>query len=152
VTYGKIVGGGFPIGVIAGKSRYMDAFDGGMWQYGDASYPQVEKTLFAGAFFKHPLTMAAALAVLNHMKAEGPALHERLNQRTTRLAETLNAFFEQEQVPMHVVHFSSVFRFNIAREAKYLDLFFYHLTAKGIYNWEGGNFFLATAHTDADIE
>ncbi|HEY0603024.1 MAG TPA: amino acid adenylation domain-containing protein [Herpetosiphonaceae bacterium] len=152
VTYGKVVGGGFPIGVIAGKARFMDAFDGGMWNYGDASYPQAEKTLFAGAFFKHPLTMAAALAVLNHMQMHGPALHEQLNQRTTYLAETLNAYFEQYQVPIHVVHFSSVFRFNVPHDAKYLELFFYHLTEKGIYNWEGGNCFLSTAHTDEDID
>ncbi|HEY0739061.1 MAG TPA: amino acid adenylation domain-containing protein [Herpetosiphonaceae bacterium] len=152
VTYGKVVGGGFPIGVIAGKARFMDAFDGGMWNYGDASYPQAEKTLFAGAFFKHPLTMAAALAVLNHMQMHGPALHDALNQRTTYLAETLNAYFEQYQVPIHVVHFSSVFRFNVPHDAKYLELFFYHLTEKGIYNWEGGNCFLSTAHTDEDID
>ena len=28
-TYGKVVGGGFPIGVIAGKRAFMDALDGG---------------------------------------------------------------------------------------------------------------------------
>jgi natural product biosynthesis luciferase-like monooxygenase protein/amino acid adenylation domain-containing protein len=152
ITYGKIVGGGLPIGIIAGKAAYMDAFDGGMWNYGDGSYPEAEKTLFAGAFFKHPLTMAAALAVLNHIQANGSAMYEQLNQRTTSLVERLNAFFEQQQVPIQVVHFSSIFRFNLAPEAKYLDLFFYHLIEKGIYIWEGINFYLSTAHTDADLE
>jgi glutamate-1-semialdehyde 2,1-aminomutase len=42
-TYGKVVGGGMPIGVIAGKAAYMDAIDGGMWNYGDDSYPQAKK-------------------------------------------------------------------------------------------------------------
>ncbi|HEY1017221.1 MAG TPA: MupA/Atu3671 family FMN-dependent luciferase-like monooxygenase, partial [Herpetosiphonaceae bacterium] len=152
VTYGKIVGGGLPIGVIAGKPEYMDAFDGGMWQYGDGSYPEAEKTLFAGAFFKHPLTMAAALATLNHIKMQGQALYDKLNQRTTDLATRLNAYFHAEGVPIHVVHFSSVFRFYIPRDERYLDLFFYHLTEKGIYNWEGGNCFLSTAHTDEDMD
>jgi len=32
-NYGKIVGGGMPIGIIAGKAVYMDAIDGGMWNY-----------------------------------------------------------------------------------------------------------------------
>jgi glutamate-1-semialdehyde aminotransferase len=32
-----------PIGVIAGKAAYMDAIDGGMWNYGDDSYPQAKK-------------------------------------------------------------------------------------------------------------
>lgn len=152
VTYGKIVGGGLPIGVIAGKALYLDSFDGGMWDYGDGSYPQAEKTLFAAAFFKHPLTMAAALAVLNHLKISGPALHEELNQRTARLAERLNTFFEQQQVPIQIIYFSSLFRFNIPREEKYLELIFYHLVEKGIYIWEGANFFLSTAHTEEDIE
>ncbi len=34
-TYGKIIGGGMPIGVVAGRARFMDTFDGGQWQYGD---------------------------------------------------------------------------------------------------------------------
>src|SRR3546814_7830505 len=40
-TYGKVVGGGYPIGVIAGKREYMDALDGGHWQFGDDSVPTV---------------------------------------------------------------------------------------------------------------
>ena len=36
-TYGKVIGGGLPIGALAGKARFMDALDGGMWQYGDGS-------------------------------------------------------------------------------------------------------------------
>ena len=35
--YGKVIGGGLPIGVIAGKRAFMDALDGGSWQYGDDS-------------------------------------------------------------------------------------------------------------------
>jgi len=27
-TYGKVLGGGMPIGAIAGRAEYMDAFDG----------------------------------------------------------------------------------------------------------------------------
>ncbi len=50
-TYGKIVGGGMPIGVIAGKSKYMDAIDGGMWNYGDDSYPQT-KNIFCRYFLQ----------------------------------------------------------------------------------------------------
>ncbi|HKT50598.1 MAG TPA: aminotransferase class III-fold pyridoxal phosphate-dependent enzyme, partial [Candidatus Angelobacter sp.] len=48
VTYGKAVGGGFPIGIVAGDHRYMDAIDGGDWTYGDKSYPREETTFFAG--------------------------------------------------------------------------------------------------------
>src|SRR5690606_18397800 len=52
-------------------------------------------------------------------------------------------------VPIKVVSFGSLFRFVFERP---LDLFFYHLALRGLYVWEGRNFFLSTAHTDADIE
>ncbi|WP_332959592.1 non-ribosomal peptide synthetase/type I polyketide synthase, partial [Microcoleus sp. AR_TQ3_B6] len=147
-TYGKVVGGGMPIGVVAGKATYMNGIDGGLWNYGDASYPQAEQTFFAGTFNKHPLAMAVARAVLNHLKRQGSALQQQLNQRTSQLAETLNTYFEAEDVPIRIVHFGSLFRFTFSGN---LDLLFYHLLEKGVYIWEGRNCFLSTAHTDADV-
>jgi amino acid adenylation domain-containing protein/FkbM family methyltransferase len=149
-TYGKVVGGGLPIGIIAGKSSYMDAFDGGMWNYGDDSYPQTGKTIFAGSFFKHPLTMAASLAVLNHLK-HNPQLLPQLNQRTSLFVRELNDYFTKAEVSVRVVNFGSLFRFLVAPELKWFDLFFYHLMANGVYTWEGRNCFLSTAHTDEDL-
>ena len=148
VTYGKIVGGGMPIGVVAGKSSYLDGIDGGVWTYGDASYPRAETTFFAGTFCKHPLAMAAARAVLQQIKQHGPALQEQLNQRTAQFAETLNTFFTERSVPIRVVYFGSLFRFAFSGN---MDLLFYHLLEKGVYIWEGRNCFLSTAHTDEDI-
>ena len=58
VTYGKAVGAGLPVAVVAGKAAYMDPIDGGAWNYGDDSYPRAETTFFAGTYFKHPLIMA----------------------------------------------------------------------------------------------
>src|SRR5439155_23061221 len=52
-TYGKVIGGGLPIGVVAGSTKYMDALDGGSWQYGDASFPEIGVTFFAGTFVRH---------------------------------------------------------------------------------------------------
>ncbi|MGI2902872.1 aminotransferase class III-fold pyridoxal phosphate-dependent enzyme [Tolypothrix sp. VBCCA 56010] len=149
-TYGKAVAAGIPIGVVAGKAAFMDALDGGMWNYGDESYPQVKTTFFAGTFFKHPLVMAVAWAALNHIKNSGPKLQEKLNQRTTQLAQTLNSYFEQKQVPIRVVNFGSLFRFNCQTQLS--NLLFYHLLEKGIYVWEGRTLYLSTAHTDEDIE
>jgi glutamate-1-semialdehyde aminotransferase len=65
-TYGKVVAGGLPVGVLAGKARFMDALDGGMWQFGDDSYPEAGVTFFAGTFVRHPLAVAAMKAVLQH--------------------------------------------------------------------------------------
>jgi len=152
VTYGKIVGGGLPIGVIAGKASFLDAFDGGRWNYGDSSYPQAELTFFAGTFFKHPLSMAAAYAALKQMKLEGPALQERLNRRTTQMIERIRTRFAQNDIPIQAVNCGSLFRFFQSREAPLPELFFCHMTMNGAFNWEGGNFFLSTAHTDEDVD
>jgi amino acid adenylation domain-containing protein/non-ribosomal peptide synthase protein (TIGR01720 family) len=152
VTYGKAAGAGMPIGIIGGKAKYMDPIDGGMWQYGDASYPRAGTTFFVGTFFKHPMVMAAAFAALTHMKHSGPQLQEGLNQKTQYLAGTLNRYFEQEHVPIHIASCGSLFRFANTNEVKYMDLFFYHLLEKGIYVWEGRNCFISTAHTNEDIE
>ncbi|MBF2007873.1 MAG: amino acid adenylation domain-containing protein [Chlorogloeopsis fritschii C42_A2020_084] len=151
-TYGKAVAGGMPIGVVAGKAALMDVLDGGMWNYGDKSYPEAETTIFAGTFFKHPLVMAAAWAALNHIKNRGAQLQEELTQRTTKLAEILNDYFEQRQVPIRVVHFGSLFRFTASSPLQFGNLFFYYLLKKGVYVWEGRTLYLSTAHTDADID
>lgn len=147
-TYGKVLAGGMPIGVVAGAARFMDAIDGGMWNYGDASYPVADRTIFGGTFCQHPTAMIAAVATLRHLKAEGPALQETLNRRTEKLAAELNDFFDVEDVPIRVIHFGSLFRFAFSSN---LELLFYHLMEKGIFIWEWRNYFLSTAHTDADV-
>ncbi len=148
-TYGKIAGGGLPIGIVAGRAPFMDGIDGGLWEYGDTSYPRAETTYFGGTFCQHPLAMASARAVLAHLKERGPSLQAELNERTSRLAATLNEHFAREEMPLRVAHFGSLFRFNYTGN---MDLLFYHLLTKGVYVWEWRNCFLSTAHTDEDVE
>ncbi|EKV29840.1 Malonyl CoA-acyl carrier protein transacylase [Caenispirillum salinarum AK4] len=148
-TYGKVIGGGLPVGLVAGKAAFMDAVDGGYWRYGDDSYPTKRNTFVAGTFCHHPLVLAAMRAVLDTLKAEGPELHERLNRKTSDLCTRINRFMEDNDVAIRVANFGSLFRFFLRGDA---DLLFYHLIARGIYVWEGRNCFLSTAHTDEDIE
>ena len=154
VTYGKAFGCGLPVAAIAGKAEYMAAVDGGTWQYGDSSYPDATQTFFAGTYFKHPLLMPVVWAILNHIKESGAQLQEQLNQRTTRLMQRLDQFFEKVQVPIRTIHFGSLFRFVFPPTYKAVDanLFFYHLMEKGIYITETRNCFFSTAHTDDDLE
>jgi non-ribosomal peptide synthase protein (TIGR01720 family) len=151
VCYGKAIGGGVPVAAVAGHRKFMDAVDGGMWQYGDASYPREETTFFAGTYFKNPLIVAAVRAVLGHIKSSGARLYEELNGRALRLASTLNEYFEREQVPMAVAHLGSLLRFVYPGELKLMELFYYHLLEKGVYICETRNCFLSTAHTDEDV-
>ena len=151
-TYGKVLGGGMPIGILAGKSRFMDALDGGMWQYGDDSYPEVGVTFFAGTFVRHPLTVAAVKAVLQHFKEEGPKLQERLTARTTALVRRLNEFFISATVPIRIESFGSIFYFGFPPEERFGSLFYYFMRDRGVHVREGFPCFLTTAHSDEDIE
>jgi len=152
-SYGKVIGGGMPIGLVAGSSAYMDALDGGAWQFGDDSLPEKDVTFFAGTFVRHPLALAAARAVLTHLKEQGPELQQSLNEKTTAFAEELNDFFERSGVPVRLLQFSSWYRFDYPHDLLYAPLLFYHLLEKGVYIREAGqNCFFSTAHSDADIQ
>lgn len=151
-TYGKVIGGGLPVGAIAGKSEILNAIDGGIWKFGNDSYPAEKQTYVAGTFYKHPLGMAAMRAILRHLLKEGGALQETLNSMTSSIVGRLNAFLRDENLPIKVVQCGSLFRFNIPRGVFLGDLFFYHLIEKGVYIWEGRNCFLSTAHTAEDLE
>jgi glutamate-1-semialdehyde aminotransferase/acyl carrier protein len=148
-TYGKVVGGGMPIGIVAGSARFMDAIDGGPWSFGDDSFPQKTNTFIAGTFCSHPLSMASSLSFLKKLTDEGPALQRELNARTRSLCARLNDIFADHGLPIHVVHFASLFRFVVPPE---LGVFFHRLVAKGVYVWEWRNLFLSTAHSDSDID
>lgn len=150
-TYGKIIGGGMPCGALCGKAMYMDALDGGDWHYGDNSAPEVGVTFFAGTYVRHPLAIRAALSVLTRLKREGPELQERLSKRADHLAQELNRFFEQEQIPMRITWFRSMLYFTFQQEFKYSSLLFFHMRLKGVHIWENRPFFISTAHTDEEI-
>jgi amino acid adenylation domain-containing protein len=152
VTYGKVMGGGMPIGVIAGRARFLDAIDGGAWRFGDLSFPAAHRTFFAGTFCKHPLAMAAAHAVVDTLERDGGDLQRRLNRRTAEMAARLNRWFAAEGLPVRIAHFSSLFLFELAAHVPYADLFFFHLIDNGVFVWEGRTCFLSTAHDDADVE
>ena len=151
-TYGKVIGGGLPVGVLAGSAKYMDALDGGMWQYGDASFPEAGVTFFAGTFVRHPLAMAATWAVLNHLKQRGPRLQEELSEKTGRLVRSLNDLFEANSVPTHIENFRSIFYFSFPSDQRLASLLYYHVREKGVHIQEGFPCFLTTAHTEEDLE
>lgn len=151
VTYGKVLGGGMPIGVVAGKGKYLDSIDGGMWRFGDNSVPPCDekRTFVAGTFSHHPMAMAATNASLKFIKENKESIYKELNSKTDNFAKTVNKFFAEENVPMEVVNFGSLFRFVLKGD---FEIFFYGLLEKGIYIWEGRNCFFSTEHSDKDIE
>lgn len=149
-TYGKVVGGGLPIGVVTGKAVYMDALDGGGWQYGDDSFPEVGVTFFAGTFVRHPLALAAAKSVLEHLKQQGPDLQVRTEEKAARVAAKCQELFARYSAPYRLSQFSSLMHLEVPPEFTYGGLLFYHLRDRGIHIFEGRILVFTTAHTEAD--
>ncbi|MFD2933948.1 amino acid adenylation domain-containing protein [Spirosoma flavum] len=150
-SYGKVVGAGLPIGVIAGKREFMDALDGGFWQYGDQSVPEVGVTYFAGTFVRHPLALAAAKASLLYMKKVGPQLQEKLTRKTERMANEMNGVLTRWKLPIFVANFGSLWKIKFKQEIVYSELLFTLMRERGIHIWDGFPCFLTEAHTDEEI-
>lgn len=152
VTYGKALGGGLPVSAVAGKAEYLDTIDGGNWSYGDESYPRSEMTLVTGTFFRNPLMMGVVLQILEQIKQGGIELYENLERRAASLAARLNAYFEQDNVPIRMMQVQSMLRFVPHSDVKHMSLFFYHLLEHGVYVSETRSCFISTAHTDEDFD
>ncbi|RZL96372.1 MAG: amino acid adenylation domain-containing protein [Variovorax sp.] len=149
--YGKVIGGGFPVGVVAGKRDYMDALDGGAWQYGDASVPTIGVTYFAGTFVRHPLALAACKASLEHLKQAGEGLQTQLNLHTAALADELTAFCREVGAPLEIRYFASLWRVSWLEDHPLQDLLFAMMRSRGVHILDNFPCFLTTAHTQQDI-
>ncbi|MCH7410841.1 amino acid adenylation domain-containing protein [Belliella sp. DSM 111904] len=150
-TYGKVIGGGLSIGAIAGDKRFMDALDGGYWQYGDDSVPEVGVTYFAGTFVRHPLALASAKAALEYFQKDGGKLQHDLTQKTSELAEKINQYLSSKGLPFDIVHFGSLWKFKPKFEINYTELIFSLMREKRVHIYDGFPCFMTTAHTQTDI-
>jgi len=148
-TYGKVIGGGLPFAAIAGADRWLDALDGGHWQYGDESYPEAGVTYFAGTFVRHPLALAAAGAALRYIKAGGRAFYQALNDRTQRLIDRLNDAFLVRGAPVQAVHCASLWRLAWDDNQKFVSLFYYLVRFHGLHLYEQFGHFVTDAMDDA---
>ncbi|WP_179321073.1 polyketide synthase [Winogradskyella helgolandensis] len=151
-TYGKVIGGGVSIGAILGSDKYMDALDGGAWQFGDDSFPEVGVTYFAGTFVRHPLALASTKASLIHLKENGPELQDDLADKAERLATELNTYFKNHNLPIVINYFRSLWRIAFLEEIPYAELVFVILRSKGIHIMEGFPCYMTTAYTEGDVD
>ncbi|ENN84635.1 amino acid adenylation [Rhizobium freirei PRF 81] len=150
-TYGKVVGGGMPIGVLVGSARFMDALDGGYWAYGDSSVPMTAPTFFAGTFVRHPLTLAAANAVLRHIKGDGSVLYNRVAERTEALVAEIRADLARRGIGDVVHGYKSWFATDFSSQDPLGALFYAQMRLNGIHIQDGYPCFLTTAHTEDDF-
>ena len=98
VALAKIIGGGLPVGAIAGPARHMAIFDH------TKGKPPVSN---GGTFSAKPLTMAAGAAALRSYDSKAV---DRLNELGDLIRRTANEGFEREKVPAQMTGLGSLFR------------------------------------------
>jgi glutamate-1-semialdehyde 2,1-aminomutase len=98
-TLGKIIGGGFPVGALAGRADVMAVYD--PTRGGPPAAPH------GGTFNANPVTMAAGLAA---MRLLTPAAFDRLADLGAKLRASLDDCFQQTGVPGRVTGVGSLFR------------------------------------------
>lgn len=150
-TYGKVVGGGMPIGVISGKTEYMDALDGGHWNFGDETTPTVGVTYFAGTFVRHPLALAAAKGALEILRDGGVKMLTDLNNRTQKFVDDLNNYCKEANVPFEMHNFGSLMKPKWKSDVLGGELLFAILRYNGVHVYDGFPWFINLAHTENDI-
>ncbi len=150
-TYGKIVGGGLPIGMLAGKQHLMDILDGGGWHYGDDSVPEVGVTYFAGTFVRHPLAVVAADATINYLMEHGQGIYDDLNESCDKLAAEINQQLIVMQAPLHLQNCGSMMYLEFLSGSVFNPLFFYYVRLTGLFISDYGSFFPTLAHSEDDF-
>lgn len=152
-TYGKIIGGGMPVGAYGGRQDLMKhiAPDGPVYQ--------------AGTLSGNPVAMAAGLAQV--MECATPGFYEELERKTSTLRDRVNAHAEAKGYDHHIDHLGSIFwgffaRVEHIKEASAIDptsmkryaKLHAALLERGVYaapsGYEVG--FISSAHTDVHID
>lgn len=100
-TLAKIIGGGFPVGAVAGRADVMAVFD-----------PTGGKPLLphSGTFNANPVTMVAGKVAMDMMT---PDEYERLNRLGARARQGMNEAFRIAGVPGQVTGEGSLFRIHV---------------------------------------
>ncbi|HEV3011497.1 MAG TPA: aminotransferase class III-fold pyridoxal phosphate-dependent enzyme, partial [Burkholderiales bacterium] len=144
VTYGKTVGGGFPVGVVCGRRELMRRFN--------ESRPAA--ICFArGTFNSHPVIMAAMQVFLERLPQLNH-LYEALDELWDGRAALLNGRLEKENLPVRVANLSSIFTVCYPRPSRYNWMLQYYLRAEGLaLSWVGtGRLLFSLDYTDADFD
>lgn len=152
-TFGKIIGGGLPVGAYGGKQEIMQmvAPNGPMYQ--------------AGTLSGNPLAMSAGLTMLKTLQ-ENKAIYDTLEKKSARLAEGLQKLTKQYNFPLTQNRVGSMFTLFFTREnvkdyttavtsdTRRFGIYFNEMLKRGIYlapsQYEAA--FMSAAHTEADID
>jgi glutamate-1-semialdehyde 2,1-aminomutase len=151
VTFGKILGGGFPIGAFAGKKEFMEriAPSGDVYQ--------------AGTFNGNPISITAGLETMKHL---GKGFYQEMDVKGLEMRRGLEDILEDSSLNYHVAGLSSMFQIYFTdkevwdySQAKTADTekfnsYFQTLLAGGVFI-PPSQFeccFLSQAHSSEDIQ
>jgi glutamate-1-semialdehyde 2,1-aminomutase len=145
VTYGKTLGGGFPVGVVCGKKDLMRRF----------KPDRPADICFArGTFNAHPYVMGAMDAFLNRLQTpEVQAIYNGLDERWLAREATFNQALASAGVPLRVAALSSIWTVLYDQPSRYHWLLQFYLREAGLaLSWVGtGRFIFSLNYTDADM-
>lgn len=152
ICWGKIIGGGLPVGAYGGKAAVMD------------NVSPVGKVYQAGTLSGNPLAMAAGIATFKLMDST-PDLYETLEKRTQQLEEGYRKAAEKHGIPVTInrvgsmitVFFTAQPVTNFATasqtDTELFKRWFHGMLERGVYypmsNFEAA--FISYAHSQADI-
>lgn len=154
-VFGKILGGGFPIGAFCGRREIMERID-------TLAYRRPHYSFHGGTFAANPISMTAGLATLKIL--EDGQLINKLNDAGGKIRENLKEIFESNDVEVQVAGAGSLFNTHFTKEEvkdaraaskadkkRQLD---YHLSliANGVFFLPTHAGALSTAHSETDIE
>src|SRR5689334_12025101 len=147
VTYGKTIGGGFPIGVVCGRKDLMKRF---------RDDRPADICFARGTFNSHPVVMGAMNEFLQFIETPearrfyGNDLDRRWNAR----ADRLNARLEADGLPVQVTNMSSIWTVTYAKPSRYNWMLQYYLRAEGLaLSWIGtGRLIFSLNYSDEDFE
>ena len=144
VTYGKTIGGGLPIGVLAGRAALMRRF---------RDDRPADLCFARGTFNSHPYVMATMNEFLRYamgdeFRADIAAADALWNARVAEL----NARFEACSLPLRIHNLSSIWILTYTQPSRYHWMLQYYLRAAGLsLGWVGtGRFIFSHNYSDED--
>ena len=101
VTYGKTIGGGLPIGIVAGKNKFMKIIKGTQEQL---------PVFMGGTFSANPMTMASSKALLNYLISNKKDIYNSLEVNSKYLKQTINDYCIKNNIAVRMIGLNSMLR------------------------------------------
>lgn len=146
VTYGKTLGGGFPIGVVCGRRDLMKRF---------REERPADICFARGTFNSHPYVMAATQVFLEQLGTKRIRdLYQNLDEVWDERASRLNERLRTANVPVQVANLSTVWTVLYTRPSRYNWMFQFYLRGEELaLSWIGtGRLIFSLNFTDAEFE